>query len=620
MPESVFFIARYVIRHWKLIILSGCLGLSHSLLTAAASALLAPILELVIGSGISGGRGLTAGQSVRSGLDLNTLGRELLAPIAQALGASGSTLLWLLGGLYILLFVVANVIDYGNQMLVSWIRLRVTRDTQVGLFRHLLGLSMAFFNWRRTGELLSRVHNDVAAACSPIERVLHVVVSQPVLLAVYATALMYTNATLALVAFGVAVAQMGIARSTGRRVQRKMLAKWDSFADLTSIIQETFLSNRVVKAFSAEGFHVGHFAGEVRAFERSELKSIAIAYAGRPLRAIANALAVVVLVATGSALLLRGEMTTSGLVLFLVVSQLMVKPVASLGEAIEQIGFVAGAAQRVADLLRVQPQVRDGQWVAEGLRHGLKLQGVCFSYGDDPLLEGLDLEIRRGEMLGIVGHSGSGKSTLADLLLRFYDPTRGVIELDGVDIREFTQASYRKLFGVVPQETLLFNDTVENNIAYGRPGISHEQIVEAAKVANAHDFILQLAQGYNTYVGDRGIRLSGGERQRIAIARAVVTHPPILVFDEATSALDSESEEVVQKAIEQVSKGFSAIIIAHRLSTIQNADRIVVLEKGRIMEVGTHAELLGNGGPYCRLYQLQFKSEGRAENGLPGPH
>jgi len=475
------------------------------------------------------------------------------------------------------------------------------------MFQHLLNLSLSFFNRRKTGELMSRLHNDTAAAFGPMERIISTFVYQPMLIVVYLTALGYTNYKLALVTFLVALVHTVISSQIGKRLRRRIVAKWDSFTHLTSIVQEAFLSIRVVKAFSAEHFEANHFASEVREYEKVERKLVAISYAEGPLRVMVNRLAVSMVVLFASIQLVKGEMTTSGFLLFLFFSQRLLGPITSIGEAIVELRMVSGSAERAFELLETQPEVKNGSQVVTGFKRSLALRDVSFSYGDELVLRNLGLEIRKGEMVALIGPSGVGKSTLTDLLLRFYDPTEGIVELDGVDIRRFTQASYRRLFGVVSQENLLFNDTVHNNIAYGRSDITDEEIIWAARIANAHDFVMQLPQGYDTLVGDRGIRLSGGQRQRIAIARAVVTCPPILIFDEATSALDSESERLVQQAIEQVIKGSTAIVVAQRLSTVQMADRIVVLDKGQIVEMGTHAELLEKGGLYKRLCEMQFR-------------
>jgi subfamily B ATP-binding cassette protein MsbA len=321
---------------------------------------------------------------------------------------------------------------------------------------------------------------------------------------------------------------------------------------------------------------------------------------------VLNIVTLTILATTGSRLVAAGQLTQEGLLMFLGVTVLMFASAVTVGNAVMGVHEASVASERIMELLEERPGVVNGRRSAPGFARSLSLAGVSFTYGDEFMLRDINLELSEGSRLAIVGPSGSGKSTLLDLLLRLYDPTAGRIELDGADIREFELSSYRQLFGVVSQESLLFNDTVRNNIAYGRPELSWEAIVEAARIAHAHDFIEQLPQGYDTLVGDRGIRLSGGQRQRIAIARAIVSRPRILVLDEATSSLDSESERQVQQALESASRGLTTLIVAHRLSTVQAADTIVVLEGGRIVEYGSHTELLTQNGLYRHLYDMQM--------------
>jgi subfamily B ATP-binding cassette protein MsbA len=300
-------------------------------------------------------------------------------------------------------------------------------------------------------------------------------------------------------------------------------------------------------------------------------------------------------------------MSAPTFLLFLYVGRAIMVPIGQLGAAWTQVQVTLGASARLFELLEEHPDVVDGPGVVSGFSDRLRLEHVSFAYGDAPVLEDVNLEIRRGETVALVGPSGVGKSTLADLVLRLYDPVSGRITIDGRDLRSLRQRDYRRLFGVVSQEALLFNTTVRENIAYGREGASDDDITRAARIANAHDFIQELSQGYDTMVGDRGIRLSGGQRQRIAIARAIVGRPPILVLDEATSALDTESEKAVQEAIDRIIHETTSIVIAHRLSTVLHADQIVVLSEGRVEGVGRHEALLRESLTYARLYRLQFE-------------
>jgi ABC-type multidrug transport system fused ATPase/permease subunit len=331
----------------------------------------------------------------------------------------------------------------------------------------------------------------------------------------------------------------------------------------------------------------------------------------KPLRISVNRVVVVVVMLFGAWQLLQGQITTSAFLLFMFFAQSLIGPLTGLASIFLTVTEIRALLSGVAYLLAVDEEPNGTRPArADDFQDRIELKDVSFAYGDLPVLRNANLTIRKGEMVALVGRSGAGKSTLVDLLMRFYLPTDGVITLDGVQVGEFNLQQYRRLFGVVSQDELLFNDTVYNNIAYARPELSREDVERSARIANAEPFILSdLDNGYDTIVGQRGVRLSGGQRQRIAIARAVAHQPAVLILDEATSSLDSESERLVQQAIEQVVKGCTAVVIAHRLSTVLMADKIVVLKEGEIVEMGTHQELLNRGGEYRYLYDLQFATD-----------
>jgi ATP-binding cassette, subfamily B, bacterial MsbA len=401
----------------------------------------------------------------------------------------------------------------------------------------------------------------------------------------------------------------------GRLQRRQVSAAYRSFSMFMSIAQEALTSVRVVKAFSAEDYVVDKFREAATEFARLETRrDILRLHVPEALAPVLNIVTLTVLAAAGAGQVAAGRLTQEGLLMFLGVTVLMFASAVTIGNALIGVYEAAAASERVFEILRQRPEVVDGRRSPPPFRHALALRGVAFSYGDEFKLRDIELELREGERLAVVGPSGAGKSTLIDLILRLYDPTAGVVELDGVDIREFVLTEYRRLFGVVTQENLLFNDSLRNNIAYGRPQLAPEAIDRAARIANAHEFIQQLPTGYETLAGDRGIRLSGGQRQRIAIARAVAAEPQILILDEATSSLDSESERQVRRALEAATRNMTALIVAHRLSTVQNADTIVVLHDGRIVERGTHTALLAQDGLYRHLYEAQT-GEGLAQAG-----
>ncbi|HKX06080.1 MAG TPA: ABC transporter ATP-binding protein, partial [Methylomirabilota bacterium] len=490
-----------------------------------------------------------------------------------------------------------------------WIRVRVGAAMQMDLFRHLLSLSMRFFTQHRTGELVSRLETDTRAASGGLETIVCTVLTAPVLIAFYGYLMVRTSPKLVIAALGAVVLHVGVTRVMRGPIRRLATDQFSAFADLAARFQEAILSVRVIKSLGAEAFELARVGRTMREVLRINVKFGVYKHVEEPARAVVNYVVEASILLLAAYELLAGRLAAPTFFLFLYVARAIMTQVGLLASAYTQIQATLAAATRIGELFALRPEVEDGPDDIKTFEDRIALSDVAFSYDSEPVLDGLDLEIRKGEVVALVGPSGVGKSTLADLVLRFYDPTRGSVSMDGRDLRSLRQDSYRRLFGVVPQEPLLFNATIRDNIAYGREDLSEEDIVRAARIANAHDFILDFAEGYDTVVGDRGVRLSGGQRQRVAIARAIVGRPPILVLDEATSSLDSESERLVQQAIDRVIEGSTSLVIAHRLSTVLHADKIVVMGRSGVEAIGRHADLLSTSETYGRLYRLQFAEE-----------
>ena len=519
-----------------------------------------------------------------------------------------------LGRLCLLLvaaFLLKNLFDYLQSFLMNAIEQGVVRDLRNRLYAHLHTLSLSFFHGERTGILASRVVADVQFVRSALAAGISNVIKESLVLLAALAWVFWASWRLALVALIVLPPSVFLIVWIGKRMRRRSEAMQERMADLSAVLHETLANIRVVKSFHAERFEVARFARENDRFYHAFLRLRRMGDAAGPLTETLMVLvAALVLYAGGRQIFVSRSLEPHNFFLFVVALLSMMSPLKRLSNVNSIVQEGLAAAGRVFALLDTPPTIADrpGAKRAPGLADALALERVTFRYGDGPpVLDDVSLVVRRGETLALVGPSGAGKSTLVDLLARFHDPLEGRVTLDGCDLRDLELSSVRGLFGVVPQETILFRDTVFANIAYGREDADPAAVEAAARAANAHAFIARLPQGYRTVIGERGVTLSGGERQRLALARAVFRDPPVLVLDEATSSLDSESEALVQEAFERLRSGRTAVVIAHRLSTVQRADRIVVLDRGRIVEEGRHPDLLERGGLYRRLHALQFQ-------------
>ena len=593
----------YLAPYWGAVALLLATSYLATALAGLVPVLMAPILDLALGRTV-GAAG--TGPIGLGSLNLNNLGAAFFQWIGVRSVSDPFRTVAALCVLYVVAGFLKGWVDFGNYLLALWIRVRAGAAMQRDLFQHLLGLSMGFFTRQRTGELVSRLETDTRSTTGGLETVVGTVLTAPVLIAFYGYLMLQTSPKLVLAALGAAVLHWGVTRIIRGPVRRLAAAQFSVFADLASRFQETILSIRVVKSFGAEAYEVRRLSELLKQTLRVHVRFGAYKHAEEPARAIVNYLVEASILLLAAWELLAGRLAVPTFFLFLYVGRAMMVQLGLLGSAYTQIQTIVAASGRITQLFAMTPTVKDGPATIRGFQDRIALRDVAFHYGGERVLERVSFEIKKGEIVALVGPSGAGKSTLADLILRLTDPVEGAITIDGHDLRELRQEPYRRLFGVVSQEALLFNATVRDNIAYGRDGIRDGEIERAARIANAHGFILEFPQGYDTVVGDRGIRLSGGQRQRVAIARAIVGRPAILILDEATSSLDTESERLVQEAIDRAVEGTTSIVIAHRLSTVLHADTIVVLNRGRVEAIGRHADLLRRSETYAQLYRLQF--------------
>ena len=486
----------------------------------------------------------------------------------------------------------------------------VTRDLRNSVYRHLAHLPLRYFTQMKAGQILSRVINDTFETRLILTQIVTQSLQSASLVIVYIAILFSISWQLSLIAL-VILPLLGFSlQPMLRKLRKGNLRRGNVHGEMTSVLQETISGIRLVKASGTEAYEEARFADGSNKYALSSLKMTRLALVAPPVTEIIGTLIAVLILWIGAWQVLRnGTMTGATLLAFLTLVLRLLQPLKQLSQMRTTAQSSLASAERLFEILDSPAEFQRDRGTREAAKFDreLKFEDVSFSYGDAPVLSNVDFSARKGEVVALVGPSGSGKSTLVDLIPRFYEPTEGRILLDGIDTREIKLPVLRSLTGIVSQETVLFHDTVRNNIAYGAMGkYTQSQIEEAAKAANAHEFIVDLPEGYDTLLGERGTRLSGGQRQRLAIARALLTDPPILILDEATSALDTESERLVQEAVDRLLQGRTVFVIAHRLSTITHADQILVLDRGEIAERGTHAELLTRRGAYYRLYSLQF--------------
>jgi subfamily B ATP-binding cassette protein MsbA len=506
------------------------------------------------------------------------------------------------------LFVIRAIAEFGSDYLEASVTQKITLDLRAQLNSALQDKPLSFFNQTPTGVILSRVLNDVQVTTGGAIDSIFGFFSGATRLVAVLTAAVYLDWRLALIALIVFPAAVLPIAKISRQMRKMSKDSQKQLSGLAVLLQEAFQGNRVVKAFGMEDYERARFHRELRRLYRISMRVARIKAATGPMIEVMGAIAIVVAVLWGSHSVLTGTRTTGTFIAFITAMVLVYQPFKNLTRTNNTIQAGLGAAERVFAMLDAPNDVPDdpaGLELAPG-NHTIRLEEVSFSYGDNWVLHDVNLEVGAGEVVALVGMSGGGKSTIADLIPRFYDVQRGRITVDGIDLRRLKIAALRARIGIVTQQTFLFNDTARANIAYGSQDKNLDEVMAAARAANAHEFISRLPDGYNTVVGELGVRISGGERQRLAIARALLKNAPILILDEATSALDSDAERQVQEALERLMENRTTLVIAHRLSTVRRANRIAVVVQGRIVEEGAHDELLARGGEYSRLYDLQF--------------
>ena len=508
--------------------------------------------------------------------------------------------------------LLANVFRYLSALTLAKIRAQVILRLRMRIFDQVTQLHLGYFSTERKGDILSRITNDVQEVEYSVVNTLRVAFKEPATIIGYFLVLLFMSVKLTVFTIMVMPISGFLIAEITKRLKRKATQSQESLGRLVSLLDETLSGMRIVKAFNARPLIRRRFADEVGAYARLNVSMARKQEAASPVSEFMGVAVVAGILLYGGVLVINNDsaLSASEFITYIILFSQILPPAKAITNALSSIQRGLASGERIFSIIDTPPLIQDRPDAQELARfeHHIRFENVWFAYEQDAVLRNVNLTVKKGTTVALVGPSGGGKSTLADLIPRFYDPTEGVIYLDDQPLTAYTMTSVRRQMGIVTQESILFNDTIFNNIAFGKPDASAEEVMQAARIANAHDFILETPEQYQTLVGERGSKLSGGQRQRISIARAVLKNPPILILDEATSALDSESERLVQEALTNLMKNRTSVVIAHRLSTVQHADEIVVVQQGKITERGRHEDLVEQGGLYSKLTAMQTVS------------
>ena len=596
----------YVLPYKRQAFLNVFFNILYSLFSALSFVALIPMLDVLFGKA----QPITeAPVYSRNLLDLGSYGKAYLNYKVGAL--AGENTIWALAiviALVLSLFLLKNLFSYLASFFITYLRNGVLKDLRNNLYKKIVNQPIAFFSDQRKGDIMSRMIGDVNEVQNSMLSALESFIREPLTIIFSILVMLGISVKLTLFTFIFIPIAAAVISKIGKSLKKNSIAVQQEQGRFLSLIEETIGGLRVIKAFNAESIFSKRFADSSQTFNRLSNKVMNRQNLGSPMSEFLGILMIAVLLWFGGSLVLVDK-TLEGtqFIAFMGLAYNILTPAKAISKASYDMRRGNAAAERILEILDYENPIkeRENPVVIKDFTTAITLNNVTFAYAEQPVLTNFSLEVPKGKTVALVGQSGSGKSTIANLITRFYDVNEGAILIDGVDVKDMQTASLRKLIGVVSQDSILFNDTIKNNLLIGKPDATDEELITAAKIANAYEFINDLPEGFDTNIGDAGSKLSGGQKQRLSIARAVLKNPPIMVLDEATSALDTESERLVQNALENMMKHRTSIVIAHRLSTIQNADLIVVMQKGRIVEQGTHSELIQKNGMYKRLVEMQ---------------